>query len=190
MGIRIVGDSIVLDFCTHSLSTGALSDADSTPTCEVYEGTNDTPIATPTVTKRTAHTGHYRVTVATAAFTVGNSYIVAVQVVMGGITKKKPIAQFTVDSKRLATLNDISVVNIEASTVLAKQAELLRALGLAFENYIMDAPVYVSDQLTSCRLRVYDSAVNVGTGTGVVATYTVTVTYIGALVDTYKVVKV
>jgi hypothetical protein len=189
MGIRIVGDNMVLDFCTHSLTTGSLSDADSTPTCEVYEGTNDTPIATPAVTKRTGHTGHYRVTIATAGFTVGNSYNIAVMVVIGGITKKKPIATFTVDSKRIANLNDISLATIEGSTILAKQADLLRALGLSFENYFMDAAVYVSDQLVSCRLRVYDSAVNVGSGTGVVATYNVSVTYSGGLVDTYKVVK-
>jgi len=109
---------------------------------------------------------------------------------MGGITKKKPIAQFTVDSKRLATLNDISLATIEGSSILAKQAELLRSLGLSFEKYYMDSAVYVADQLVSCRIRVYDSAANVGTGTGVIGEYNVTVTYSGGTLDTYKVVKV
>jgi len=69
-----------------------------------------------------------------------------------------------------------------------RDSRALRTIGLAQENQFMDQAVYDSNsQLTSARIRLYDSAVNVGTDTGVIATYTVTSTYSGTELATYKV---
>jgi len=84
-----------------------------------------------------------------------------------------------------------TLADIEASTVLAKQADLLRALGLIHENHYIDNINYNgSGKMISARIRIYDLAVNVGTAVGVVATYNITSTYVGDALNTYKVVKV
>jgi len=87
-------ETVVLDFTTHNPSTGAVADADSTPTVEVFEDANDTPILTPTPTKRTAKTGNYRVSVACTAangFEAGKSYNVVVTATVATVTGKAPI---------------------------------------------------------------------------------------------------
>jgi len=112
---RKLGDTIVLDFTTHDPTTGNVSDADSTPTCEVFEDANDTPILTPTVTKRTGKTGNYRVSIVATAgnnFGVGRSYNVIVSATVVLITAKGRIASFSLDSKRLADLNDLAKADI------------------------------------------------------------------------------
>lgn len=86
-----LGETITIDFATHAPSTGQVTDADSTPTVEVFEDANDTPILTPTATKRTAKTGNYRVQVACTAgngFEAGKSYNVVVSATVGGVTGK------------------------------------------------------------------------------------------------------
>jgi len=93
-------------------------------------------------------------------------------------------------AKEATLVNRPTLSQIEASTVLAKQAELLRALGLVQENQYIDQVVYTGTHVTSMRLRIYNSAINVGTGTGVVATYTITANYVGDELDYYKVVKI
>lgn len=86
-----LGETITIDFATHAPTTGAVTDADSTPTVEVFEDANDTPILTPAATKRTAKTGNYRVQVACTAgngFEAGKSYNVVVSATVGGVTGK------------------------------------------------------------------------------------------------------
>lgn len=86
-----LNETITIDFATHAPTTGAVTDADSTPTVEVFEDANDTPIHTPTATKRTSKTGNYRVQVACTAgngFEVGKSYNVVVSATVGGVTGK------------------------------------------------------------------------------------------------------
>jgi len=103
------------------------------------------------------------------------------------------VDDFKADVSGLPTL-----VEIEASTILAKQAELLRALGLNQENHYMDQTVYSTyahpsgfdvKLLTSARMRVYSVAGSVGTASDVLATYTITATWTDDELDTYKVVK-
>jgi len=81
------------------------------------------------------------------------------------------------------------LTEIEASTVLAKQADVVRALGLMQENQYIDTIVYTLGKVTSMRLRTYDTKANVGTGTGVVATYTITANYTGDVLNWFKAVK-
>jgi hypothetical protein len=99
MGFHL-GQTAIKDFCTNSPTTGEVIDADSTPTIEVYEDDNDTPILTPTPVKRTSKTGNYRVsfdmTIANG-FEITKSYNVTAIVVVGGITSKKTIASFILE---------------------------------------------------------------------------------------------
>lgn len=55
-----------------------------------------------------------------------------------------------------------------------------RILGLVHENIYIDQTSFDSNNnLVSARLRIYDSAANVGTSTGVIGTYTITVNATG-----------
>lgn len=65
-----------------------------------------------------------------------------------------------------------------------------RILGLVQENQFIDNQVYTAGKLTSARLRIYSVAGSVGTDSDVLATYTITATYSGNNLDTYKMVKV
>jgi len=124
---RKLGDTITLDFTTHNPSTGAVSDADGLPTAEVFEDTTDTTVISLTVVKRTAKTGNYRVSiVATGAngFEVGKSYNVIASATVNAISAKSRIGSFTLDSKRNADLQDLSLSTVEGSTILAKEATL------------------------------------------------------------------
>lgn len=106
---RKLGDTITYDFTTHNPATGVVSDADSTPTCEVFEDDNDTAILSPTVTKRTGKTGNYRVSIPATAgnsFSVGSSYNVIITATVNSIQAKSRIAAFTLDGKRISDLND------------------------------------------------------------------------------------
>lgn len=63
-------------------------------------------------------------------------------------------------------------------------------LGLEGQNQYIDNMTYHATfrKVTGCRIRIYDDSANVGTGTGVLATYTMTATYnttTGKL-ETYK----
>jgi hypothetical protein len=60
-----------------------------------------------------------------------------------------------------------------------------------YDNIYIDTPIYSSNNvLTSCRVRIYDTAAHVGTDIGVLFTYTMTATELAGRVLTYKTVKV
>ena len=85
--------------------------------------------------------------------------------------------------------NFTDAVEVVTDTLEDMDALLKRAVGLNLENYYLDTMVYSNGKLSSARIRIYDSAGNVGTGTGIVATYNVTATYSGNELATYQVVK-
>lgn len=90
-------ETIVVDFTTHSPTTGGVSDADATPTAEVFEDSSDTAILTPTVVKRTGKTGNYRVSIACTAangFETGKSYNVVASATVGAVTGKGVVRSF------------------------------------------------------------------------------------------------
>ena len=96
-------DTIYKDFITTNPVTGNVQDADSLPTCEIFEDATDTPILSPTVVKRTAKTGNYRIPIAMTSangFEVGRSYNVIVTVVVNGITAKECVDSFQIDTLR------------------------------------------------------------------------------------------
>lgn len=93
-----LGQTITIDFVTHG-TTGAITDADSTPTSEVFEETTDVAILTPTCTKRTSKTGNYRLQVACTianGFELGKSYSVVASATVGGIAGKAVVASFMI----------------------------------------------------------------------------------------------
>lgn len=128
MDVRI-NETVTLDFVTQDPSTGAATDADSTPSVSVFEETSDTAIITPTPTKRSGRTGHYRVDIAVTAangFEVDKEYSVAVDATVSTtagtaviavlVPRTAPATASDVTSG-LAGLNDISVADILAGTV-------------------------------------------------------------------------
>ena len=73
--------------------------------------------------------------------------------------------------------------------IATAQADLKRILGLDQENFYIDNPVFTGVHMTSCRIRLYSVAGSVGTAADVLATYTMTATYSGDNLATYKMVK-
>lgn len=92
-------DEVVhFDVVTHEPSTGAVSDADSTPQFDVFEEATDTPIlSAQNFTKRTSKTGDYRgtFTASTAnGFDVGKWYVVVASATVDGVAAKTVALQF------------------------------------------------------------------------------------------------
>ncbi len=78
---------------------GGLVDADSTPTCAIFEEDTDTAIRTPTVVKRSALTGTYRVSDTFSAangYEEGKWYTIEISATVNSVLQKKPIGQITV----------------------------------------------------------------------------------------------
>lgn len=86
---------------------------------------------------------------------------------------------------------DIAAVKADTATTTGLSAQLTRALGLMHENSVIDNTVFDgSNNLTAARMRIYNSRANAllaGAG-GLVATYTITATYVGSNISTYTVV--
>lgn len=69
--------------------------------------------------------------------------------------------------------------------------DLLRVLGLMQENYYLDNAVYdTNNNLTSCRMRIYENSGSVGTNSDIIATYNMESTYDGLQLETYKMEKI
>jgi hypothetical protein len=84
-----------------------------------------------------------------------------------------------------------TLAQIEASSTLNMQDEILRILGLVQENYYLDQTSYdANGQLLAGRIRIYSVAGSVGTANDVIATYTITPVWVGTELQTYKVEKV
>ena len=81
----------------------------------------------------------------------------------------------------------VDAILVDTSTTLDDM--LKRILGLDQENFYIDNPVFTGVHMTSCRIRLYSVAGSVGTAADVLATYTMTATYSGDNLATYKMVK-
>lgn len=131
-------ETIYIDFVTSAPTTGAAIDADSTPTCEVFEDATDTSILSPTVTKRTGKTGNYRVPIAATAangFEAGKSYNVVVSATVGAVAAKAVLRTFQM---RLNDVDDLATpaqVNAQCDTALADAGVTTTVMGR------IDAPV-------------------------------------------------
>lgn len=101
-------DAVIhFDVMTHNPSTGAISDADSTPTFDVYENAVDTGMLGATnFTKRTSLTGDYRGTTTLSAangFEVGKCYNVIASATVAAVTAKKNCGMFRIVPAETAT---------------------------------------------------------------------------------------
>jgi len=98
---RVPIDEVVhFDVVTHSPTTGAVTDADSTPTFEVFEEATDTDIGVGgNLTKRTSKTGDYRGTFTASAangFEAGKWYSVIASATVGAVAAKAVAKSFIV----------------------------------------------------------------------------------------------
>jgi hypothetical protein len=90
---------IYFDVITSNPTTGAVSDADSAPTFEVFEEATDTAIVSGTTTKRTSKTGDYRgtTTLSTAnGYESGKWYSIIVSGTVSGVSAKVVAKTFRV----------------------------------------------------------------------------------------------
>lgn len=91
---------IFFDCITSDPTTGAVADADSTPTFEVFEESTDTDIGVGgNLTKRTSKTGNYRGTFTLSAangFEVGKWYSIVASATVNSISGKAVVKNFRV----------------------------------------------------------------------------------------------
>jgi hypothetical protein len=98
--MRTMDEAYVKDFTIHNPGTGANVDADSTPSCFVYEDTTVAAILTPTVVKRGSLTGQYYISMTISAangFEINRNYNVVIQATVGGVTVRTVVDSFCVD---------------------------------------------------------------------------------------------
>jgi len=66
-------------------------------------------------------------------------------------------------------------IYVDEADLTAVYEAVIRTLGLTHENFYIDNASYGEHgSLTSARVRIYDSAINVGTNTGVIQSYLIT----------------
>jgi hypothetical protein len=117
-------ETIYVDFVTSSPTTGAASDADSLPTCEIFEDNTDTAILSPTIVKRTGKTGNYRVPVVCSAangFEAAKSYNIVVSATVGGVAAKAVVQTFQI---RTNGPDDLAASILTRATPAQVQTEL------------------------------------------------------------------
>ena len=130
-------ETIYCDFITSSPTTGAATDADSTPTCEVFEDATDTAVLSPTVVKRSGKTGNYRIPIACTAangFEATKSYNVVVSATVGAVAAKAVVRTFQM---RTNSVDDVQTqvwakTMTESASVPAVTASVLSALQWLF----------------------------------------------------------
>jgi hypothetical protein len=95
-----IDEVVHFDVTTHHPSTGAVTDADSGPTYDVFEEATDTPILDDqTMTKRTSLTGNYRGSFTASAangFEAGKWYSVVVSATVNSIAAKHVAMSFRI----------------------------------------------------------------------------------------------
>src|SRR5262245_53623492 len=91
---------VYFDAVTHNPTTGAVSDADSTPSFEVFEESTDTDIGVGgNLTKRTSKTGNYRGSFTASAangFEVGKWYSVIGSATVNAVAGKGVLHKFRI----------------------------------------------------------------------------------------------
>jgi hypothetical protein len=96
-----LGEVVHFDVRTHNPETGSISDADSTPTFNVFEEATDTAIlATQNFTKRTSLTGKYRGTFTASlanGFEIGKWYNVDADATVNSISASFVVMTFMID---------------------------------------------------------------------------------------------
>lgn len=165
-----IGEIVEEDFTVvnsnSNLVTG-LTDGDFSKT--IYNPDGNEVSGTVSVTINEMGTGNYRATFTPNA--VGTWYLVVYHAIHFPWGKDDSIQVFNNDFDSITDL-------------------LIRILGLTQENQYIDNTSYDdSDNLISCRIRLYDDPTKVGTDQSVTETYLVTAGYTDDKLDYYKVVR-
>lgn len=107
-----LNDVATFDFITNA-NTGAAVDADSTPTCEIFEGDNDTAMSvTITVAKRTGKTGNYRATFTASAaqgFENDKYYNLIASATVATIAGKARVTTFKLETTSLSGPSSVTL---------------------------------------------------------------------------------
>jgi len=123
-----IGEAVHFDACTHVASTGAVSDADSTPTYAVYEEDSDTAVFSGNMTKRTALTGDYRgtFTADSGNVTAGKFYSVIVSATVSSVAAKAVALSFrAVAAETVAGTQDVNTTKVGNTTQTAADLGVL-----------------------------------------------------------------
>jgi len=84
----------------------------------------------------------------------------------------------------------ISSIDTKIDLITTETDKIKYILGLSQENYRIFSPAYDSnDLLTSGTVKIYSTATDCNNDTNALATYTITATYSGTNMLTYKVIK-
>jgi len=127
-----IDEVVYFDIVTHDPATGGISDADSTPTFDVYEEATDTGLLGATnFTKRTSLTGNYRGTFTASAangFEAGKWYSVIASATVGGVSAKSVAMSFRVapaeGTAGVPKVDVDRVNNVSASSVTTVNANV------------------------------------------------------------------
>ena len=116
-----LGQEVHFDAITSD-SAGNVTNADATPTWEVFEEDNDTPMLSGDFTKRSGQTGVYRAQFnadETSGFVVGNFYSVIGDAVVNGVHGKCVCVIFRCGpAEESVAVPNVNLVNVE--TVVAQ----------------------------------------------------------------------
>jgi hypothetical protein len=128
MSLIPIDEVVHFDVVTHHPSTGAVTDADSGPTYDVFEENTDTPILDDqTLTKRTSLTGNYRGSFTASAangFEAGKWYSVVATATVNSVTAKVVAAHFRVaPAESAAGVPKIDVSHLSGDSGAADNAE-------------------------------------------------------------------
>ena len=152
-------DEVVhFDVVTHNVSTGAVSDADSTPTFDVFEEATDTPIVSATnFTKRTSLTGNYRGTFTASAangFEVGKWYNIVASATVNSVAAKTIAHSFRIiPAESSAGVQKVDLTHIGGSAVSTSSAQLgvniVNAAGTAWASGAITSGVFAAGSITA-----------------------------------------
>lgn len=150
------------DAITNSQTTGAVTDADSTPTFAVYENNTDTDMGVGgNMTKRTSLTGNYRCNFTCSAangFELGKWYNVIASATVGSVSGKARIGNFRIvaaetvagyimaDASKIAGQTITAAAGVTFPSSIASPTNITAASGVALSSAGVQA---IWDALTS-----------------------------------------
>lgn len=169
-GIKL-GETIVIGFTTHRFDTGAASNADSLPTCTVYENNTGTVGGT-TVTNLA--TGVYYVTIVATSgngYEAGKFYNVSIAATVSGISGNAIIDTFVV---RDASIDDVktqtAAIEVDTQDIQNRLPAALTAGG----NIKADAIAISGDTVAADNLEAAADGTGYNLGAGQVVAASVT----------------
>lgn len=166
-----IGATYYVDALTHNPTTGAISNADSTPTFDVYEnGSTTGQFGATNMIQRASLTGDYyatfTVSASTPTFVAGRFYNVIATATVGGVTAKKNCGYFRVAPQE----SQAGVPKIDLAYWLGTAALLVGSLPsvntTTISNAIIAGATFAASALTAIADALLDRDMSVGTDSG------------------------